>query len=344
MRNYNRIFTIVASLFACVFGAVSADVRAQTRFFRGSVGDSHMEMRLNIAGSKVTGAYKYDRIGQDIKLNGQLDAEGRLELLELGPKDKPTARISCKQLFDEVLDPDCMWLRLDGSREVFVSLHEGHLAFTDGMTLAPGQITDNKFGINASYPQLVNRSNALSAGAQSFNRAALASVRKTIKDFEPEAGGVYNINYIVLFAANDLISIEFAADSYVKGAAHPTEEFWAITYDLKNNRQLKLEDLFTPEADFKPALAKAVVAYNNARADAMERLEATREQRKPEPRDGSMFSEEELSEPTAWGITPKGLMLYFDLPHVIAFFDRAFVSYSAIKPNLRPGGPLARFQ
>ena len=342
MRKYKRISIVCLSLLACVF--LPRFVSAQAKLYRGSIGDSHIGMRLNIANNKVTGTYSYDRIGQDINLNGQIDNQGRLELFELGPKNKPAAKITCKHRLDDLVDAECMWSRLDGSREVFVSLHEEYVAFSNGMAVTPRMIADRKLGINVSYPQLANAGKPLSAGAQSFNRAALASVQKAIKAFEPEPDGTYNVNYIVLLATNDLISVEFAEDSYLKGAAHPTEQFWAITYDLKADRQLQLEDLFKAGADFKPALAKAVVAYNNERADAVDKVEADREQRKPEPRDGSMFSEEELSEPTAWGITPKGLMLYFDLPHVIAFFDRAFVAYSTIKPHLRPDGPAARFQ
>jgi len=47
---------------------------------------------------------------------------------------------------------------------------------------------------------------------------------------------------------------------------------------------------------------------------------------------------------SGWGLTPKGLIVYFDFPHVIAFFDKNLVPYSVVKQYLKPNGPTARFQ
>lgn len=344
MPKFNRIITLSSFAVAWALAANSAPVLAQAKHYRGAIGDSHIEMRLNISGNKITGTYSYDRIGQDIRLDGQLDNQGRLQLFELDQKNKPSAKIICKNRLDDQLDPECMWSRLDGSREVFVSLHEQNVAF-DGLTVVPKMISDRKLGINVSYPQITNGSKPLTAGAQSFNRAALASVQKAIKEFgaEPD-GGSYDINYIVLFGANDLISVEFEEDSYLRGAAHPNVQYWAITFDLNGNKAVDLKDLFRADVDFKPAIAKAAVEYINARADALEKSEAAREGRKAEPRDGPLYSEEELPDPNAWGITPRGLMIYFDFPHVAAYFDRTFVPYGALKQHLRPDGPATRFQ
>jgi hypothetical protein len=51
--------------------------------YRGSVGGGHFQMRLNIQGNNVSGAYSYDSTGEDLKLTGKLDSQGRLELVEL---------------------------------------------------------------------------------------------------------------------------------------------------------------------------------------------------------------------------------------------------------------------
>jgi hypothetical protein len=53
---------------------------------------------------------------------------------------------------------------------------------------------------------------------------------------------------------------------------------------------------------------------------------------------------EQLSEIAGFGLTPKGVVVYFDFPHVIAYFDKNFVPYSIVKEHLKPNGPAARFQ
>ena len=40
--------------------------------------------------------------------------------------------------------------------------------------------------------------------------------------------------------------------------------------------------------------------------------------------------------------TAKGLNIYFDFPHVMAVFDKAFVPYSVVKRFLKSTGPAAR--
>src|SRR5206468_1461448 len=66
------------------------------KLYRGSIGGSHMEMRLKIEGSKVAGTYSYDRIGEELKLSGRRDDCGRLELAEFGGNGKQTGKIVCK--------------------------------------------------------------------------------------------------------------------------------------------------------------------------------------------------------------------------------------------------------
>src|SRR5207248_1897274 len=57
-----------------------------------------------------------------------------------------------------------------------------------------------------------------------------------------------------------------------------------------------------------------------------------------------LVTDDQLSEISSWGLTPKGLVVYFDFAHAIAVFDRTVVPYSVIKTYLKPNGPAARFQ
>jgi hypothetical protein len=325
----------------------AASVRGQPastadKVYRGSIGDSHIEMRLSFQGDKVSGTYSYDRIREDLKLTGRVDQEGRLELTESGAKGKPTGKFICKRRLAEGVDSDCTWSRPDGTRQALVTLEEQHVALTSGLQISAKTILDKKAGVSVSYPQITS-SGALNPGAQSFNRRMLALVQKAIKEFNPiDDKGVFETSYNILLGTNDLISIEMT-EYWDGGGAHPNNRFWSLTYDLSANKELTLEDLFKPGSDYHAAIAKFVVADIDRRAVAIEQEDARQAGRQPKQRDDPIVSEDSLEEISAWAITPKGLVVYFDFPHVIAVFDKTFVPYNVVSEYLRPNGPAARF-
>ncbi len=299
-------------------------------------------MRLNVSGTNVSGAYSYDTVGEDIKLTGRLDDQGKLDLAEFDAKGKQTGKFACKQLY--AAEPDCMWSKPDGTREAYVTIEEQHIGFTNGLHVVPKTIANRRSGVKVSYPQLTTDAGALSPGATSFNRRILALTQKAIKDFEPgsEAGkNSLERNYNVLVATDDLISVEMTEYSY-SGGAHPNSGFWSLNFDLPGNKELVLEDLFKPGSDYKTAIARYVVADIEKRAVAIEEADAKSEGRKPTKRDDPIVTEDQLPEISSWGLTPKGLVVYFDFPHVIAVFDRTLVPYSVVREYLKPNSPPAR--
>lgn len=345
---YSRLVIAAALAFSVVYlahpGVVDGQQAVQTtlRAYRGSIGNSHIEMRLSIEGNNVTGIYSYDSIGEDLKLTGHLDDQGKLELTELDPKGKQTGKFACKRLYDPT-DGECTWSKADGTREALVTLEEQHFSFSKGLQIVPKTISNRRNGVGVSYPQL-RGSGPLSPAAQNFNRRVLALVQAAIKEFAPIDGhGSFDTNYNVLLGSDDLISIEMTEFSD-GGGAHPNNRFWALTYDLTGNKELKFEDLFKPGSDYKTAIAKYVVADIDKRAVAIEQEEAQRAGRPPKQRDEPLVSMEELSELSGWALTPKGLVVYFDFPHVMAAFDRTFIPYGVVTDHLKPNGPAARFQ
>ena len=314
------------------------------RVYRGSVGESHFQMRLNIQGNNVSGAYSYDSIGEDIKLTGHVDDQGKLELAEFGEKGKQTGKFVCKRLYNDT-EPDCMWSKPDGTRQAYVTLAEQNIGFANGLQVVPKTITNRRSGVRVSYPQLTNEAGALSPGATSFNRRVLALTQKAIKEFEPgsEPGkNSFETNYNILLANDGLISVEMTEYSD-SGGPHPNTDFWSLTYDLSASKELNLDDLFRPGSDYQTAIAKYVVADIERRAVAIEEADAKSEGRKPTPREDPIVTAEQLSEISSWGLTPKGLMVYFDFPHVIAVFDRTLVPYSVVSAYLKPNAPATRF-
>jgi len=318
----------------------------QVKVYRGSIGGSHVEMHLTFDGNKVHGSYFYDRIGESVKLAGTVNAQGALELTEFGANNKPSAKIICKQkLGDELVDdPDCNWSRTDGTHQAFVTLTEQHSAFSGGLRLVPKTIIERARGVVISYPQLAG-DKPLSASATKFNQTVSTWINKTLKQMDPEPGPhtVYELNYDVLLGTNDLISFELTQYADL-GGAHPNNGFYAMTYDLNQNRELKIDDALKPDSGYQTAIAKFVVADIQRRDDIIERQTAKTEGRQPQKQDEPIVSMDQLTEISSWAVTPKGLMIYFEFPNVIAVFDRTFIPYSVLKDYLQPNGPAARFQ
>lgn len=336
-----KAFLIKTALIGFVVALCYGPASAQTKVYRGSVGDSHIQMRLTVTGNDVSGMYSYDSVGQDLNLAGRLN-NGALELTEMSGKQK-TGKFVCKKPLSDPIDSECAWSKIGSARESMVTLEEQHFAFAAGIQVTPKMISNRRTGVSVSYPQITGNG-PLPAGAQAFNRRILALAQKKIAEFEPIDGkGVFDTNYNILLGTNDLISVEMH-EYYDGGGAHPNDSFWSLTYDLKGNKELKFQDLFKANSHYNSAIAKYVVADIDQRADALEADNARRENRKPNPRDGSIVFEDQLAELSGWGVTPGGLVVYYDFAHVMAVFDKTFVPYSVVKQYLNPNGPIARFQ
>ena len=329
-------------LTVCSISIVHAQ-SASLKTYRGSLGDKHIEMRLTIGGSKVTGSYFYDRFKQDIPLEGTYDAKGQLELIE-GAGKRKTGKFICKKESETPdIDLDCEWSRPDGTGKALVFLHEQGLRFTTETKVTPKLFTDRKGKVEASYPQM--SASVLTPAMSEFNRLVELRVQETIKEFQPEsyANAAFDTTYNVLFADDDRISVEMNEYSDV-GGAHPNDYFWTLNYDLKANKKLTLDDVFKPDVEYKTAIAEFVAKDINRRADQMERDEARRNNRPPEKRDQPVMTVDQLPEMDNWGFSPKGLVVYFDFAHVMAVFSKTVVPYSVVARYLKPNSvvPLVR--
>jgi hypothetical protein len=320
---------------------------ANVKTYRGSLNERGIEMKLVLEGERVSGYYENDGITHGSRLEGRIESGGKYEFTEKNDAGSQTGKWSCESSRpgERGEDLSCKWTKPDGSGELLVALFE-QAAFASGLRVAPKTVENKKSGVHASYPEIIaSDGEQLSASAAHFNQLLEKKVGDEAHGFadglEGEKNVYFNVAYNVLLATDDLVSVELAYDSYM-GGAHPDSSYSAVTYDLRADRELKLEDIFKPNAPY----AKAVAAYCDKdirrRAGVMEEETAKEEHRKAEPQDDTPVLPELLEEISAFALTPRGLMIYYDLPHVVAVFDRNFVPYSVVKNFLKPDSPAAQ--
>src|SRR4030095_6070906 len=155
-----------------------------SRSFRGSIGSSHIEMNLVIAGDELSGTYSYDRIRQAIKLTGQLNKSGGLELKEFDASGKQTGKFVCKGPLGDPLESDCSWSKPNGSGESPVFLNEQHVSFTNSLQITPKVLSNRQKGLDVSYPQMSGGSGPAVIAAENLNRRIGDLVNRGIKEFE----------------------------------------------------------------------------------------------------------------------------------------------------------------
>ena len=314
-----------------------------TKVYRGTVGDKHVEMRLTVAGSKVTGTYFYDQFKQEIPLEGTYDSKMVLQLEE-GAGKKKTGKFVCKAEPESLeVDVECEWSRPDGKGQRLVFLNEQGVRFKKDSKLVPKILNDRKTKASGSYPQLTAA--VMTEGMRGFNQLVESKIQAAVKEFGSyaEAGSVFDTNYDVMWANDQFISIQF--EEYVDaGGAHPNTRLWTINFNLETNKELTIDDVFMPKSNYAAEIAKFAAKDISRRADKLERDEAQRTNRQPEKRADPFMSEDGLPEMDTWALTPKGFAVYFDFPHVMAVFDRTIVPYGMVARYLRPDGvvPLVR--
>ena len=333
----------------------------ETKYFKGSIGTSlDLQMKLVRSGEQLTGSYFYQRIGTKIDLRGTVDKEGNLSLDEFDPSGKQTGVF--KGLWRT--DPADGMVAISGNwskplneknadKKTAFSIHEEPISLTGGSEIINKQIKESNkklmYEISAQYPQLTASANP---NTEKFNQAVAASVNKKVAGFKKEMapkpddeprpensmGSDLSISYDVALAQDDLMSIDFSMSSYYQGAAHPNAFSEAINFDLKNGKQLKLNDLFKPGAKYLAAISSFCI--NDLKKQSKEK--------------DNMLDDSSIQSgagPTAknyesWTITKRGLGINFD-PYQVGPYAAGpqfvLVPYSALKDLINPDGPIAQF-
>lgn len=317
---------------------------------RGQLGNKTIEMELRREsgdGGHVSGSYFYEEINRPLALRGAFDARGVLTLDEFDGQQKTGKFILQLSNDAEGVSPlapiSGKWTRPDGSRELDVSLNEQHILFASDLRFKTHRL--KRRNVDAAYPQLVGKTAARSPGVAAFNRSITTFITKAVNEFaslEPPSGrSSYETEYRVMLAADDFVSVELSESSYA-GGAYPNFNYYPFNHDLRTNRALPLSALFKPQSDYE----QAILEYCRAQ------INHSYQEYKKENKEPNSMSEDEgdylkstadLPRSDNWAMTPRGIYMYFDFPHVAAVFNRVFVPFDKIQKFVDPQGPAAKY-
>jgi hypothetical protein len=321
---------------------------AGAKVYRGSIGGRGVEVSLGREGGRVSGSYRYDGIAESLRLEGRAGGDGKLTLDEYDGAGRQTGKFACEPGGGDAvaldIDLECEWSKPDGAERTYAGLTEQHAGFTRAWRVGPRQIANRRYGVGVTYPQIVAARGAkLTAGALGFNRRAAALAAEIVRKFtsQPHEQGMYlKINYDVLLATDDLVSVELEEEND-HGGGRPNTSYYGLTYDLRAGRELRLADLFKPDSGFERVLLLHAYEGINRRYRGINRREAAAGG--PPSEGGELMQQDRGDEIAAWAMTTRGVVIYFNFPQVMAVFDRNFVPYPALSEQLRPGGPAAAY-
>lgn len=200
--------------------------------------------------------------------------------------------------------------------------------------------------IKSVYPEL--QSDTLKDSVEAFNQLVIDLIQDKIEEFKTDVtsnlqsqqqlpkyqrrNDLY-LDYDASFiqsGKNPIISIRFSSQGYVAGMAHPYHHHFVVNYDLNNNEQLTLDDIFSPDADYLPVLSNYTSSVLDRRLkDKHLIIEGTA----PTP---DNFKN--------WNLKPNGILITFDENQVAPYIQGAqtvLVPFTLLKKWIDPDSPIA---
>ena len=178
---------------------------------------------------------------------------------------------------------------------------------------------------------------AITPQIEQFNLAAQQLVSDTLTGFAKEAppplpetpGNFAYVNYRVINASNDLLSILFDVSIYT-GGAHPNTVHIPLNFDLNAGKTLTYNDIFKPGMD-------AVSTLSAIATDELTRTNRLMFPEGAEPRPENY---------QVWNFDFNGLLITFDQYQVMPYAagpQTVAIPYYELKDDLKPDSPLADF-
>lgn len=355
----SKLFGIAAGVFIGLVAVCSSYGQCSGEHsFSGMIGDEKVEIELTCIVDDITGNYYYRRSGSAnrLKLKGTIAGDGSFTMQETTAAGKQTGTFKGKWKNDD--NSPGAWLEGEwlkpGQTDEGLDLYafEQLISFTK-TRVTPRETKEamklKKATLTAAYPELsVNVNAALfNALAKAEVTKALAAFRKDmnsltaadIRSMPSDMGNYIEVDYIIEFADEDLISVNFTESTFT-GGAHPNSGTTTLTYDLKAGRKVLLADLFKPGSRYLAKIA------DYAKNDLQSRKD-------PETGENMGIAQdiwEDGVKPTAanysnWNVTRKGLLITFPAYQVAAYAygpQTVIVPYSHLMGIARPDGALRK--
>lgn len=327
--------------------------------FRGNIAQARFEMFLRREGGNLRGSYYYLKSGSAnrLSLRGKIGADGSFTMQEFDSAGRQTGEFKGKwkeEPNESGASLEGEWKKPGGGEAQNFWAFEQTVSFTDGTQINSRRVNESikakRLDLTAEYPELTGGG----ANVAAFNQLVKSDVTSSLADFKKQMlavsaedlktlpaglGRSIDISYNVEYADDDLISVNFLEDTF-EGGAHPNQNYFTITYDLKQGRQLKLSDLFKPGAKYLEAVSDYATRDLQNRKD-------------PDNNENMGLAQDIFADgakPTAdnyarWNITKKGLMFTFDPYQVAAYAygpQTVIIPYAKLREIARPGGALTR--
>lgn len=324
-----------------------------TKVFRGMINGTTFEMRLVREGDKLSGTYFYTKVGKDLKLSGTIDAAGKFNLKETDSSGKTTGEWEGTWKDDansNGLMLEGGWKEPGDNKDKSFSFYatEQVIEFANGVKFIDKTIKESdkskRSEIVSIYPEItgVNSATAAKFNELAKNRVIEANnlYKKSLADYSaadikdlPESISLSNeVGYDVALANNEIVSLIFSNYAFL-GGAHGNTQSSTINYDLKNNRELELADIFEPNSNYLKTISDYSIADLKAHLTEMSDDEWI-----------SKGAAAEADNFKSWNLTKKGLMFTFDQYQVAAYAagpQAVIIPYDKLENILRKDGVIA---
>jgi Protein of unknown function (DUF3298)/Deacetylase PdaC len=317
------------------------------KIFRGFINGAAFEMNLLREGDKLSGTYFYAKVGKDLKLSGTIDASGKFQMKETDASGKATGDWSGtwkEEKNDNGITLEGLWKKpsqREGESLSFYAIQQ-IIEFTNGVKIVDKTIKETdkakRSELQSIYPEITSSD---SASAKKFNelvksrvvaanneyRGFLAEMTdEDIKSLSPGISLSNEVSYDVALANNDFISLTLNNYTFT-GGAHGGTSSSTINYDLKNNRELALADIFEPNSNYLKVISDYSIADLSKRLTDMSDEEWI-----------GRGAGAEADNFASWNLTKKGLMFTFDQYQVAAYAagpQTVIIPYNDLKSVLR---------
>jgi hypothetical protein len=216
----------------------------------------------------------------------------------------------------------------------------------EGLVLSSTPFSESKDGpvytITTQIPQLQGsndpRVEAFNAHLKQIVQGNIDQFRNDILTNQPiqpfAAGSSYDLKYTLIGQRGEVWSIKIEVMYYYDGAAHPGHNSITVNYDLRQGRELTLDDLFQPGSNYLQVIADKCKAQLSTRDIGFED-EIFNSGADPLPENYQR-----------WNLSPDGLVITFDEYQVAPYAagpQIVVIPFAELTPWANPQGALAVF-